>query len=156
MIDNTDRLILKELVKNSRITMKELGDRVHLTGQAVANRVMKLEETGIIDRYTINLSREKLGVNIHVMITVTSTTMDNHNLFLRFINAQEKYIFHNYKNGGDGCYIIEEVFPSNEILDNFLNELNKYVNYKVNIIFKDTIKDPGCFFFFFSSQIFSI
>ncbi|WP_302538171.1 AsnC family transcriptional regulator [Clostridium saudiense] len=42
MIDNTDRLILKELVKNSRITMKELGDRVHLTGQAVANRVMKL------------------------------------------------------------------------------------------------------------------
>ena len=145
MIDNKDRLILKELVKNSRITMKELGDRVHLTGQAVANRVMKLEETGIIDRYTINLSREKLGVNIHVMITVTSTTMDNHNLFLRFINAQEKYIFHNYKTGGDGCYIIEAVFPSNEILDNFLNELNKYVNYKVNIIFKDTIKDPGCF-----------
>ena len=87
MIDNTDRLILKELVKNSRITMKELGDRVHLTGQAVANRVMKLEETGIIDRYTINLSREKLGVNIHVMITVTSTTMDNHNLFLRFMGV---------------------------------------------------------------------
>lgn len=56
MIDNTDRLILKELVKNSRITMKELGDRVHLTGQAVANRVIELEKSGIADRYTINLN----------------------------------------------------------------------------------------------------
>ncbi|EHI99653.1 hypothetical protein CDLVIII_3069 [Clostridium sp. DL-VIII] len=29
MLDNTDKLILTELSKNSRITMKELGERVH-------------------------------------------------------------------------------------------------------------------------------
>lgn len=145
MLDNTDRLILKELLNNSRITMRELGERVHLSGQAAANRVMKLEDNGIIDGYTINLNREKLGTNIHVMITITLTKMDNHNSYLTFINEQERYVLHNYKTGGSGCYIIEAIFPSNEILDSFLIELNKYVNYKVNIIFKDTIKNNGCF-----------
>lgn len=39
MLDQTDMDILKELSKNSRLTMKALGEKVHLTGQAVANRV---------------------------------------------------------------------------------------------------------------------
>lgn len=84
MLDNTDRLILKELLNNSRITMRELGERVHLSGQAAANRVMKLEDNGIIDGYTINLNREKLGTNIHVMITITLTKMDNFSLSFSF------------------------------------------------------------------------
>lgn len=39
MLDHTDMQILEELSKNSRITMKELGEKVHLTGQAAALRV---------------------------------------------------------------------------------------------------------------------
>ncbi len=38
MLDHTDKLILEELSKNSRITMKELGEKVHLTGQATKGR----------------------------------------------------------------------------------------------------------------------
>lgn len=36
--------ILDELSNNSRITMKELGEKVHLTGQAASERVAKLED----------------------------------------------------------------------------------------------------------------
>jgi Lrp/AsnC family transcriptional regulator, leucine-responsive regulatory protein len=50
MLDGTDKRILEELSQNSRITMKELGKKVHLTGQATASRVAKLEENGIIGR----------------------------------------------------------------------------------------------------------
>ena len=55
MLDQTDMNILKELSKNSRLTMKALGEKVHLTGQAVANRVLKLEEEGVIEAYTISI-----------------------------------------------------------------------------------------------------
>lgn len=55
MLDQTDMDILKELSKNSRLTMKALGEKVHLTGQAVANRVLKLEEEGVIEAYTISI-----------------------------------------------------------------------------------------------------
>ncbi|MER2122401.1 MAG: winged helix-turn-helix transcriptional regulator, partial [Solibacillus sp.] len=47
MLDNTDKRILEELSKNGRIKMKELGEKVHLTGQAASARVLKLEDEGI-------------------------------------------------------------------------------------------------------------
>ena len=42
MLDSTDLRILDELSKNSRITMKELGEKVHLTGQAASARAILL------------------------------------------------------------------------------------------------------------------
>ncbi len=39
--------ILKKLTKNSRITMKDLGEKVHLTGPATSARVAKLEDNGL-------------------------------------------------------------------------------------------------------------
>lgn len=57
MLDSTDLLILDILSQNSRITMKELGKRVHLTGQAVSARVAKLEDNGVIEGYTIKVNQ---------------------------------------------------------------------------------------------------
>jgi Lrp/AsnC family transcriptional regulator, leucine-responsive regulatory protein len=61
MLDNTDMHILKELTKNSRITMKELGEKVHLTGPTTSARVAKLEDNGIIEGYTIKVNQVKMG-----------------------------------------------------------------------------------------------
>ena len=44
--------------------MKELGEKVHLTGPAVS-AVTKLEESGVIENYTVKLNMEKLGFSIH-------------------------------------------------------------------------------------------
>lgn len=139
MIDNTDRNIIEELKKNSRITMKDLGEKVHLTGQATSNRVMKLEEKGVIKGYTIDVDENKIGNSVHVILNIR-TESPHHNPYLLFINSQKKYILHNYKVSGDCCYILECRFPSNKLLDEFLIELNKFVNYKLTIIIDDKIK----------------
>lgn len=72
MLDNTDILILAELSKNSRITMKELGSKVHLTGPATSARVAKLEESGIIEGYTITVNQVKIGYLVHAIIHIFS------------------------------------------------------------------------------------
>jgi len=133
MLDHTDRLILEELSKNSRISMKELGEKVHLTGQAASARVAKLEDNGIIERYTIEVDQPKLGCLIHAWINIY-TKSTHHQPYLSFIENQENYVLNNYKISGDGCYLLECKFPSNEILDQFLVELNKHVNYKLSIV----------------------
>jgi len=133
MLDQTDMRIVEELSKNSRITMKELGERVHLTGQAAASRVAKLEENGVIEGYTIKINQVKLGCFIHALINIYTKNI-SHQPFLSFIKTQEKYIIKNYKISGDSCYLLECKFPSNEILDQFLNDLNKHANYKLSII----------------------
>jgi len=133
MLDHTDMRIVEELSKNSRITMKELGEKVHLTGQAAASRVAKLEDNGIIEGYTIKVNQVKLGCYIHALINIF-TKDTYHQPFLSFIKTQEKYVINNYKISGDSCYLLECKFPSNEILNQFLNDLNKHANYKLSII----------------------
>ncbi|WP_372661194.1 Lrp/AsnC family transcriptional regulator [Cohnella sp.] len=134
MLDDTDMRILEELTKNSRITMKELGEKVHLTGQAAASRVAKLEENGMIEGYTIKISQVKLGYYIHAFINIFIVNSTRHQHYLSFIKTQEKYVINNYKISGDGCYILECKFPSNELLDQFLVNLNEHANYKLSIV----------------------
>lgn len=133
MLDHTDKRILDELSANSRITMKELGEKVHLTGQAAATRVGKLEDNGIIEKYTIQVNQVKLGCYVHAFITII-TQNTHHQPYLSFITTQAQFIIHNYKISGEGCYLLECKFPSNEVLDTFLNELNNYANYKLSIV----------------------
>ncbi|AYA74365.1 Lrp/AsnC family transcriptional regulator [Bacillus sp. Y1] len=133
MLDNTDIKILDELSKNSRITMKELGEKVHLTGPATSARVEKLEDSGVIEGYTIKINQAKLGFNIHAFITII-TQSTNHKPYLSFIKTQEQYLVSNYKISGDGCYLLECKFPSNELMNQFLEELNEHANYKLSIV----------------------
>jgi Lrp/AsnC family transcriptional regulator, leucine-responsive regulatory protein len=133
MLDNTDILILDELTKNSRISMKELGQRVHLTGPATSARVAKLEDSGVIESYTIKVNKAKLGFYIHAFITIITQSL-NHQPYLSFIKTQEQFLVRNYKISGDGCYLLECSFPSNELLNQFLEELNDHANYKLSIV----------------------
>ncbi len=110
--------ILDELATNSRITMKELGEKVHLTGQAASERVAKLEDHDVIEGYTIKVNQDKLGYSVHAFMTIM-IQHTNHHPYHSFIKAQGQYIVNNYKISGEGCYLLECKFPSNEILDNF-------------------------------------
>lgn len=52
-LDNYDKVILDELTKNARISHSELATRVHLSRNAVRQRVERLEKDGVIAAYTI-------------------------------------------------------------------------------------------------------
>ncbi|UOQ94810.1 Lrp/AsnC family transcriptional regulator [Halobacillus shinanisalinarum] len=133
MLDSTDMRVLDELSINSRITMKELGEKVHLTGQAASDRVAKLEDNGVIEGYTIKVNQVKLGCFVHAFITIITQSI-HHQPYISFIKTQEQYIINNYKISGDGCYLLECKFPSNEILNKFLEDLNEHANYKLSIV----------------------
>lgn len=133
MLDNTDMEILDELSKNGRIKMKQLGKIIHLTGPATSARVAKLEDIGIIEGYTIKVNQVKLGYFIHTFITIITESI-SHQPYLSFIKTQEEYLINNYKISGEGCYMLECRFPSTELMNQFLEELNKYANYKLSIV----------------------
>lgn len=133
MLDNTDLQILEELSKNSRIKMKELGEKVHLTGQAASARVAKLEDLGVIEGYTIKVNEEKLGNAVHAIIHIFMRS-PHHQAYLEFVENQKPYVINNYKTSGESCYILECKVPSNKVLDEFLINLSKHAGYKVSIV----------------------
>ncbi|NWK83611.1 Lrp/AsnC family transcriptional regulator [Staphylococcus sp. GSSP0090] len=132
-LDDTDKLIIKELQNNSKITMKSLGRKVNLTGQAVNTRITRLENDGVIQNYTIVVDQKSLDCNVHAFINVYMHKI-SHKPYLDFINEQSIYILNSYKIIGDGCYLLECRFPNNNHLNDFLETLNQFANYKISTV----------------------
>ena len=61
-LDRIDRAILKELARNARISMIELGQKVGLSKTPVTARVKRLEAEGVITGYRAELSAGRLGL----------------------------------------------------------------------------------------------
>ncbi|MPQ32480.1 Lrp/AsnC family transcriptional regulator [Clostridium estertheticum] len=131
MLDQTDTQILSLLTKNSRMQWQEIGEEVHLTGQAVKNRISKMEKSGVIKNYTVNINPEILGKNLTAFITVFMKTT-NHLSFKKYIN-NNSLVTEAHRISGDGCYILKLTASTQAEIIDFLDEILKYGNYKLNL-----------------------
>lgn len=69
-LDNYDTRILAELQADARLSMAELGRRVHLSQPAVTERVRKLEAAGVITGYRATVDLGALGYGIRAVVRV--------------------------------------------------------------------------------------
>ncbi len=67
-LDPYDVKILAELQADARITLAELGRRVHLSQPAVTERVRKLETAGVITGYRASVNLAALGYGIRALV----------------------------------------------------------------------------------------
>src|SRR4051794_40386815 len=63
--------IVENLQSHARMSFAELGRKVGLSTPAVAERVHRLEEAGVITGYHASVDKAKLGVPIHVVMRLT-------------------------------------------------------------------------------------
>jgi Lrp/AsnC family transcriptional regulator, leucine-responsive regulatory protein len=63
--------ILELLQRNARLPFAELGRKVGLSTPAVAERVHRLEEAGVISGYHARVNVAKLGVPIRILMRLT-------------------------------------------------------------------------------------
>jgi len=70
-IDDRDRAILRELMRDGRLTNAELADRVHLSQSACLRRVRMLEESGLIAGYVMLLDPTAAGLPGAAFVSVT-------------------------------------------------------------------------------------
>ena len=111
--DEIDEEIIRILWRDGRITMQELGRRVHLTGQAVKNRIERLEDLGIIQRYTVNVNCPVYGYKIHALIKVELSASQPQG-FEDFINSGQYKIIHCYRVTGKPSYVVDAYFMSED------------------------------------------
>jgi Lrp/AsnC family leucine-responsive transcriptional regulator len=69
-IDRTDEKLINEMIHNSKISLRELSSKLGVSFVTVMNRLKKLEEEKIIEKYTSKINYEKLGYNVHVLIEI--------------------------------------------------------------------------------------
>ncbi len=57
-LDEKDKCILEMLIADSRRPYREIADEVGLSESTVRKRVIKLQEVGVIEKFTIKICRE--------------------------------------------------------------------------------------------------
>ncbi|WP_260448028.1 Lrp/AsnC family transcriptional regulator [Listeria seeligeri] len=124
-----DKKIIEILQENSRLTNKEIGAMIHLTGQAVGNRIIKLVENGIIRKFSVEIEYPKTQF-IRVF-------MDRNNFsdFEQFVNSYEA-VSSIYKVSGQACYMVIGHFLDDS-LNEFIQEISKYGRYSVEAVVAD-------------------
>ncbi|MFD1136626.1 Lrp/AsnC family transcriptional regulator [Paenibacillus urinalis] len=130
-LDKTDYQILRLLTENSRIQWKDLGQQIHMTGQAVGNRIKKLEESGVITAYSLIVDDMRLGLPFTAFVIIHMKTA-NHDSFIRFIMDQNEVV-EVHRISGEGCYHLTIKVSSQDQLNLFLNKLLDYGNYSLNL-----------------------
>jgi Lrp/AsnC family transcriptional regulator, leucine-responsive regulatory protein len=130
-IDQIDFQILRLLTENSRIQWKDLGEQIHMTGQAVGNRIKKLEESGVIKAYSLIMDELKLGLSYTAFVIVHMETA-NHDAFIRFIQGRLEVV-EAHRVSGEGCYHLKIKVKSQEQLNLFLNNLLEHGNYSLHL-----------------------
>jgi Lrp/AsnC family leucine-responsive transcriptional regulator len=71
LLDRTGLELLRLLQQEARMSFAELGKRVNLTPPAVAERMRRMEEAGIITGYHAQVDASKLGLPIKAFIRVS-------------------------------------------------------------------------------------
>lgn len=70
MISDIDICILKELEKDSRLSFAEIGRKIKLSSSAVRERVLKMEDIGLIKNFSIEVDYGQLGYDLEAFILV--------------------------------------------------------------------------------------
>ncbi|HWB25853.1 MAG TPA: Lrp/AsnC family transcriptional regulator [Chitinophagaceae bacterium] len=117
-MDAHDSKILKLLSQNSRITGADIARKVNLSLPAVTERLRKLAKSGMIDRYTIKLNREKLGLGITAFINVWIDHTKNVNVKEQVIALSEVLECHHV--AGDSDLLLKVLVKDTAALEELL------------------------------------
>ena len=91
-MDLTNQKILHLLEQNSKLSLSEIGKEVNLSTPSVRERIYKLIDSKIIERYTIDINYDALGFDINVLIEVTIKN-NLYKDFKAFISVQNNVDF---------------------------------------------------------------
>ena len=69
-VDATNLSLLAELQADARVSIAELGRRVGLSSPAVAERLQRLEQAGVIRGYHADVDPRALGYDLTVVIRI--------------------------------------------------------------------------------------
>ena len=121
MVRFSDFELIKLLMKNSRTPYVKLGELLGVSETAIRKRVRKLEEEGVIKRYTIEVDPKKLGFKVNALIGL-DTVPERFIAVIEELKAMEE-ILGLYSASGDHMILLECWFKDSDELARFVKRL---------------------------------
>ena len=122
-MDNINWKILEILQQNARISFADLAKAVHLSAPAVAERVKRLEEQGVIEGFTTRINLDKIGLVIRAVVQVKVFT-GKEGEFVRLANGS-KHVLSCTNVTGEKAYMLRVAVSRMSQLDELLEDFSK-------------------------------
>jgi Lrp/AsnC family transcriptional regulator for asnA, asnC and gidA len=89
-LDKLDWQILQAIQENSKQTYSEIGRKLGVAHSTVYDRIKKLEKSGIITGWTVDVDAEKLGINqIAAYMTVYTDPKESETVAKKLAESKE-------------------------------------------------------------------
>lgn len=139
MADSLDLKILNELKKNSRASFAELGRRVGLSPSSARERVQRMEISGLIKKYSVEVDQRQLGNSIQAYMLIKVF----HGKLRDFLNIAPQYseIQECHRILGSDNIHMKLVLKDQLHLQRFIDSIMEYGQTTTHLILSDIISD---------------
>ena len=138
-MDELNWKILQCLQANARESFVSIGKKVGLTSPAVAERVSKMENAGIINGYKPVVSYDELGYQLRAIITLRAF-VGKLKPFLQKVKSFDE-VLNCYRITGNENIIMEVVLDNQHHLEKFIDTLITYGEARTHIVLSDIISN---------------
>ena len=129
--------ILTVLQENSRLSFAEIGRQVGLSAPAVAERVQKLEDAGVIKGYGVSLDLGKLGYPLQALISFKAHA----GKLPRFLNLLQtmQEVRECYRVTGSECLVMKVAVQQAQDLEQIINLFVEYGEPTTSVILSSPV-----------------
>lgn len=123
-MDTIDLKIIDTLKENSRATTSEISKKVNLSIPAVSERIRKMEEAAIIEKYTVKINRDKTDFKLLAFIFVNINETGNIEVFRKNI-INYKSVLECHHVAGEHDYLLKVLVEDTKSLEYFISNVLK-------------------------------
>jgi Lrp/AsnC family leucine-responsive transcriptional regulator len=124
--------LLRFLQKKPRASITELARHVGMSSPAVKERILRIEESGILQSYRVELNPKKLGYS--VMAFVRIRPLPGHSSKIGEVARSMPQITECHRVTGEDCFILKLHIKEIEQLDRVLDKLLMYGQTTTSIV----------------------
>jgi len=124
-IDDIDLKILDMLQKNGRVKRNEIAEKIGLSVPSTAERINKLLEIGLIEKYFAKLNHKLLGKDITAFIVVISDSSSHYREFVSNVCALHE-VLECHSVTGDGSHILKIRTENTSTLEKLLAKIQSW------------------------------
>jgi Lrp/AsnC family transcriptional regulator, leucine-responsive regulatory protein len=136
-LDETDRRIIALLTDDCRKSLRAIAAEVGLSPPAVRERILRLEDVGIIESFSIRLNTRALGFSLEAILAVEPLPGKLREVEQTLRDTPE--IVECAVVTGEDCFIARLVLRDVSDLDRLLGPLHDIARTKTNIVHRQPI-----------------
>jgi Lrp/AsnC family transcriptional regulator, leucine-responsive regulatory protein len=136
-LDDANIRLIAELQQNARLSFAELGRRVGLSSPAVAERLARLEETGVISGYHAEVDPRALGFTLGAIVRIRPAPRELHKVAELAQRTPEVVECHRIT--GEDCYFMKAWVRDVEHLEDVIDQFAIYGQTTTSIMQKSPV-----------------